>query len=370
MTGGLSARLPEFPWDRLAPYAEKAAAHPDGLVDLSVGAPVDPTPDVVQRALAAATDAPKYPLTYGESAVRDAFSGWLSRRFGVQVDPAAVLPTIGSKELVALMPMLLAYGPGDTVVVPALAYPTYEVGARLVGADVVATDSLSSLGPRRVSLIWVNSPANPHVKVLPPEHLRKVVEWARERGAIVASDECYLEYGWEEEPVSILDERVNGGSVDGLLAVHSLSKRSNIAGYRAGFVCGDASLVHELLEVRKNLGLIVPQPIQRAMVAALNDDAHVDEQRARYGGRRSMLTEAFADAGWHVEDGAGGLYLWVRRGGDDCWALVSTLADVGILVAPGEFYGPAGSSHARVAITATDERIAAAAHRLRAMVSS
>ena len=317
--------------------------------------------------MAAGGDAPRYPLTYGEPAVREAFSGWLSRRFGTQVDPGVVLPTIGSKELVALLPLLLGFGPDDTVVVPELSYPTYEVGARLAGAEVVATDSLSSLGPRRVSLIWINSPANPHGKVLPVEHLRKVVEWGRERGAIVASDECYIEYGWEEQPVSILDPRVCDGSFDGLLAVHSLSKRSNLAGYRAGFVCGDDSLVRELLEVRKNLGLIVPQPIQRAMAAALNDDAHIDEQRARYAQRRADLQAAFADAGWQVEQSAGGLYLWVRRTGFDGWSLVSALADEGILVAPGEFYGPAGVSHARVSITATDERVAAAVHRLRAM---
>ncbi|MFW6205216.1 MAG: succinyldiaminopimelate transaminase [Actinomycetota bacterium] len=357
--------LPQFPWDTLAAYQERAAAHPGGIVDLSVGTPVDPTPDVVREAMAAATDAPGYPRVYGTSALREAAARWLGRRFGVSgVDPAGVLPTVGSKEFVAWLPTLLGLGPRDTVAYPQLAYPTYDVGARLAGASGVASDALTALGPARVGLVWVNSPANPHGRVLPREHLAKVVSWARERDAVVASDECYLEFGWDERPVSVLDPDVNGGSLDHVLAVHSLSKRSNLAGYRAGFVVGDPGLVRRLLEVRRHAGLMVPAPVQAAMVAALDDDAHVDEQRARYAARRDELRDAFTAAGFRVDHSEAGLYLWATRDGEPCWDTVGWLADRGILVAPGDFYGAAGSGHVRIALTATDERVAAAAARL------
>lgn len=359
----LADRLPEFPWDRLAPYAEVARGHDDGVVDLSVGTPVDPVPTTVQAALAAASDSPGYPLTAGTPALREAISEWAARTLHATVDPSAVLPTVGSKELVALLPVLLGLGAGDTVVVPELAYPTYDVGARVAGCEVVVSDSTHALGPQRVSLVWVNSPSNPTGRVLPVEHLAKVVAWARERGAIVVSDECYLELGWDADPVSVLDARVNGGSYDGILAVHSLSKRSNLAGYRAGLVLGDASLVGSLLEARKHLGLMVPAPVQAAMVAALGDDAHVVEQRERYARRRDHLLSALLDAGFSVEHSEAGLYLWASRH-EPCWDTVAWLAERGILVAPGEFYGAAGARHVRVALTATDERVAVAVRRL------
>jgi succinyldiaminopimelate transaminase len=356
--------LPDFPWDRLVPYERKAAAHPGGLVDLSVGTPVDPTPRVVREALAASADAPGYPATYGTAALREAAAAWFARRWGIDtVDPDGVLPTIGSKELVAWLPSLLGVGPGDAVVHPRLAYPTYEVGARLAGADPVGSDSLTELGPRRVGLIWVNSPANPHGRVLPVAHLAKVVAWARERGAVVASDECYLEFGWDAEPVSVLHPDVNGGSLDGVLAVHSMSKRSTMAGYRAGFVVGDATLMRRLLEVRRHAGMMVPSPVQAALAAALGDDAHAAEQRARYASRRGVLRTALQDAGLVIDHSEGGLYLWATRG-EPCWETVSWLAGLGILVAPGDFYGRSGKRHVRVALTATDERVAAAAERL------
>jgi succinyldiaminopimelate transaminase len=359
----LADRLPEFPWNRLAPYAEIARAHPQGVVDLSVGTPVDPVPASVQAALAAASDSPGYPLTAGTPPLRDAISEWAARTLRASVDPAAVLPTIGSKELVGLLPLLLGLGPDDTVVVPVLAYPTYDVGARVAGCQVVVSDSTHALGPQRVALVWVNSPSNPTGRVLPVEHLAKVVAWARERGALVVSDECYLELGWDAEPVSILDERVNGGSFDGLLAVHSLSKRSNLAGYRAGMLLGDPALIGPLLEARKHLGLMVPAPVQAAMIAALSDGAHVEEQRQRYARRRDHLLSALLDAGFSVEHSEAGLYLWSSRH-EPCWDTVAWFAERGILVAPGEFYGVAGAQHVRVALTATDERIAAAVHRL------
>jgi len=360
----VAARLPAFPWDSLAGAAELARKHPDGIVDLSVGTPVDPVPDVVRAALRAADDSPGYPATAGTAALREAAAGWLARRHGVSVDPAAVLPVIGTKEFIASLPTLLGCGPGDIVAYPALAYPTYDVGARLAGARPVRVAGVVSLGPERASLLWLNSPANPTGQVLPPEHLRKVVSWARERGTVVASDECYLELGWEATPLSVLHPDACGGSHQGLLAVHSLSKRSNLAGYRAGFVTGDPALVGELLEIRKHAGLMVPAPVQAAMAAALADDAHADAQRVRYAARRSKLRPALQAAGWAIEESAAGLYLWATHPDLDCRASVERLAKAGILVAPGEIYGPGGARHIRVALTATDERIDAAVGRL------
>ncbi|MBP2707666.1 succinyldiaminopimelate transaminase [Microbispora sp. RL4-1S] len=355
--------LPDFPWDRLTPYQDVARSHSGGIVDLSVGTPVDSVPQVVREALAGAADSPGYPQTYGTAELRAAAAGWLRRRHGVTVDPADVLPTIGSKELVAWLPTLLGAGPGDRVVFPELAYPTYDVGARIAGAEPYASDGLLALGPERVPLVWVNSPSNPTGRVLPAEHLRKVVAWARERGAVVASDECYIELGWEDRPVSVLHPDVCGGSYEGLLAVHSLSKRSNLAGYRAAFVAGDPTLIKRLLEIRKHAGMIVPAPVQAAMAAALSDDRHADEQRERYARRRAVLRPALERAGWRIEHSSAGLYLWATNG-TGCWDQVRELADRGILVAPGDFYGPAGREHIRVAITATDERIDAAVTRL------
>jgi succinyldiaminopimelate transaminase len=356
--------LPDFPWDLLAPHGRRAAEHPGGLVDLSIGTPVDPTPAVIRDALAAASDAPGYPRTAGTPALRAAAAGWLRRVHGVTgLANEAVLPTIGSKELVALLPMLLRIGPGDRVMLPAVSYPTYEVGVRLVGAKPIRADSTLAAGPAPVRLVWLNSPANPSGRVLPPDHLRKVVDWARERGAVVASDECYLDFGWEAEPVSVLHPSVTGGDHTGVLAVHSLSKRSNLAGYRAGFVAGDPRLVAGLLEARKHAGLILPEPVQAAATAAYADDAHVAEQRARYAERRALLRPVLEKVGFTVEHSEAGLYLWATRGRDS-WQEVAELAELGVLVAPGAFYGPAGERHVRIALTATDERVAAAAERL------
>jgi succinyldiaminopimelate transaminase len=252
---------------------------------------------------------------------------------------------------------------GDLVVYPELAYPTYEVGARLAGARTLATDALTSVGPERVALVWVNSPSNPTGRVLPVEHLRKVVAWCRERGALLVSDECYVECAWETTPVSVLHPDVCDGDHTGILAVHSLSKRSNMAGHRVGFVAGDRDVVRELLAVRKNLGLMLPGPQQVAMRDALDDDEHVAVQHARYARRRGLLKTALEGAGFRVDHSEASLYLWATRA-EPCWDTVSWLADRGILVAPGEFYGPAGAQHVRVAFTATDERVEAACARL------
>ena len=250
------------------------------------------------------------------------------------------------------------------VVYPELAYPTYDIGARLAGARGLASDGLTALGPEGARLVWVNSPANPTGRVLPAEHLAKMVRWARERGAVLASDECYIGLGWTAEPVSVLHPEVCGGSFDGLLAVHSVSKRSNLAGYRAGFVTGDPALVAQLLEIRKHAGMMMPAPVQAAMTAALADDAHAERQREVYAARRDQLRPALEKSGWTITHSEAGLYLWASRPGHDCWSSVDLLAGAGILVAPGEFYGPAGAQHIRVALTATDERVAAAARRL------
>ncbi|KRC35350.1 succinyldiaminopimelate transaminase [Oerskovia sp. Root22] len=371
--GGLA-----YPWDSLTPFAERARQHPRGIVDLSIGTPVDPTPAVVRDALAAAGDAHGYPTTHGTPALREAVVDWFARRRGVPgLDPDAVLPTVGSKELVGLLPSLLRLGPGDVVVHPATAYPTYDVGARLAGATPLATDRVEDWAGRDdVRLVWVNSPGNPTGEVLGVDELARVVAAAREIGAVVVSDECYAELAWEEPFASsgvpsILDPRVSGGSNEGLLAAYSLSKQSNLAGYRAAFVAGDPAVVADLLTTRKHLGMIVPAPVQAAMVAALTDDAHVAAQREVYRRRRDVLLPALGHAGLEVDGSQAGLYLWSRPAGaaedQDCWQTVGALADLGILVGPGAFYGPTAAGHVRVALTASDERVHEAAARLTAV---
>ena len=374
----LAARLPVFTWDRIAPLREKAGLYPNGPVDLSIGTPVDPVPDVIRRALAAASDWPGYPATWGTAELRTAAAGWLARAHGVSVSPDDVLPVIGTKEFIAWLPVMLGLGPGDVMVHPALAYPTYDIGARLAGATAVAADWPLAGPPLaesplaadresgRIRLIWLNSPSNPTGRVLSAADMRAAVDWARAHGAVVASDECYLTLGWETTPVSVLDPEVCGPSRAGVLAVHSLSKRSNLAGYRAGFVTGDPALIADLLAIRKQAGMIMPGPVQGAMTAALDDESHATEQRERYGRRRSVLRDAFVSAGWRIDHSEAGLYLWVTHPAHDCWSAAELLADQGgILVAPGELYGSAGSRHVRVALTATDEQIAAAAQRLK-----
>ncbi|MCG7596975.1 succinyldiaminopimelate transaminase [Mycobacterium sp. C3-094] len=359
-----SASLPVFPWDTLADVTAAARAHPDGIVDLSVGTPVDPVAPLIRDALAAAGAAPGYPTTAGTPALRNAAVAALGRRYGVTgLTPSAVLPVIGTKEVIAWLPTLLGLGAADTVVVPELAYPTYEVGALLAGSAVVRADSLTQLGPAVPALVFLNSPSNPTGKVLGVEHLRKVVGWARERGVLIASDECYLGLAWDAEPLSVLHPDVCDGDHTGLLAMHSLSKTSSLASYRAGFVAGDAAVVAELLAVRKHAGMMVPTPVQSAMVAALDDDAHEQEQRARYQRRRDLLLPALRAAGFTVDHSEAGLYLWATRD-EPGRETLAWLAERGILVAPGEFYGPRGARHVRVALTATDERIAAAVARL------
>ncbi|MEU6983209.1 bifunctional succinyldiaminopimelate transaminase/glutamate-prephenate aminotransferase [Streptomyces sp. NPDC046324] len=365
VSGAVSSRLPVFPWDKLEPYKKTAVAHPDGIVDLSVGTPVDPVPELIQRALVAAADSPGYPTVWGTTELRDALTGWCERRLGaVALTHHNVLPVVGSKELVAWLPTQLGLGAGDQVAYPRLAYPTYEVGARLCGAEpVVYDDPTTDLDPARVKLLWLNSPSNPTGKVLGKDELTRIVAWAREHGILVFSDECYLELGWEADPVSVLHPDVSGGSYEGIVVVHSLSKRSNLAGYRAAFIAGDAAVLGELLQIRKHGGMMTAAPVQAATVAALGDDTHVAEQRERYAARRSALRTALEAHGFRIEHSEASLYLWATRD-EPCWETVAYLAEKGILVAPGDFYGTAGERFVRVALTATDERVEAAVKRL------
>ncbi|TWP34560.1 succinyldiaminopimelate transaminase [Leekyejoonella antrihumi] len=370
-----SRSLPGFPWDSIADAKRLASEHPDGLIDLSVGTPVDPTPQVLQDALSAAANAHGYPQVHGTPDLRQGVADWFARRRGASgVDPDGVMPTVGSKELIAWLPTLLDLGVGDVVGCPHLAYPTYDVGARLAGARPWAAHSLLQYGPTRPKLLWINSPGNPHGQVLGLEHLAKVVSWARTRGVIVASDECYAEFDWRDEPEglstpSILDDRVCGGSHEGLLAVYSLSKQSSVAGYRAAFVAGDVSLVNRLVQVRKHAGMIVPWPVQRALLAGVTDDEHVAQQKAIYARRREVLRAAMVQAGWQIDYSDAGLYLWASQG-MSCRASVDELARIGILVTPGDFYGSAGDQHVRVALTATDDQIRTAAARITARWAS
>ncbi|WP_026530273.1 succinyldiaminopimelate transaminase [Haematomicrobium sanguinis] len=375
--------LPDYPWESLAPYREIAATHPQGVIDLSIGTPIDPTPEVIQDALRHASDAPGYPTTHGSRELREAIAQWFSRRRqSPEVNPDGVLPTVGSKEAVAWLPALLGLGNGDIVVYPRVAYPTYDMGARLAGAEGIAADSLEELSAEqrgRVKLVWINSPGNPTGNVLDKDALAKIVEQTRQVGAVLASDECYAELGWGRwdvqlggEPVpSLLNPEVNGGSLDGLIALYSLSKQSNLAGYRAAFMAGDPSLIEPVLTARKHAGMIVPAPVQNAMIAALGDEAHVVEQKGRYRARREVLRPALTALGLTIEESHAGLYLWGSfTGGDaeptaqDTWDAVERFARMGIVVGPGVFYGKDGDGFVRVALTASDEDIEAAAARM------
>jgi len=362
--------LAEYPWDAVVPFRERAAQHPQGIVDLSVGSPVDPTPDVIRRALAEATDAHAYPQNIGTPALREAIVDWYARRRGVpDLTVDNVLPTVGSKELVALLPTLLGLGEGDVVVLPRVAYPTYEVGARVAGATPIAEDDPASW-PEGTKLIWINSPGNPDGRTWTVDELAAAVRRARELGAVLASDECYAELGWDglwaTEPVpSVLDPRVTGGSRKNLLSVYSLSKQSNLAGYRAALVAGCSRVIAELLTARKHLGLMMPLPVQQAMVAALADDEHVAAQKELYRARRDLLRPALESAGFRIDGSEAGLYLWATEQ-RDAWESMARLADLGILAGPGPFYGADAAQHVRLALTAPLERVAEAARRLSA----
>ena len=364
--------LPEFPWDQLAPAKARAAEHPGGLCDLSVGTPVDDTPDFIREALADAGNAHGYPTVVGTDEVREAIGAWAARRGMVDVGPAGVIPTIGSKEAVAWIPTLLGVRAGDTVLVPEVAYPTYDIGARLAGATPVPVDPTRPGTWPDATLVYLNSPGNPDGHVMSKDQLRDAIAWARGRGAVIVSDECYAALPWSEPYVSegvpsLLDANVCDCDPRGLLVLYSLSKQSNLAGYRGALIYGDPALVAPIVTARKHSGLMVPTPVQHAMALALGDTEHVSAQRSVYEARRRLLLEALTRAGLDVDPAsAAGLYLWVADPGapQDSWALVDRFARLGILVAPGDFYGAAARGRVRVALTATDERIAAAAKRI------
>ena len=351
-------KLPDFPWDALAPYGVIARNHPEGAIDLSVGTPVDPTPEFIQSALTRHANSPGYPVTAGTAELREALEKWARQRLGVHGD-IGVLPVIGSKELVAWLPTLLE---SQRVLYPKIAYPTYLVGALLATAQSTAVDIDAHTWPD-ADLAWVNSPSNPTGRVHTEAQLRAAIAWSRKNDSVVVSDECYLEFGDGSTPTSIL--KYTDGDNRNILAVHSLSKRSSLAGYRAAFVVGDPALIARMLEVRKHAGMMVPLPVQHAMVAALSDDDHVAEQRSRYNARRATLRPALLSAGFSIEHSEAGLYIWATRN-EDCWESIKWLAERGILATPGIFYGDAGARHIRIAMTATDEHIAQAADRIAA----
>lgn len=351
-------KLPDFPWDLLAPYKKVASAHSDGIVDLSIGTPVDDSPKSMRQAISESSNAPGYPLTIGSPELREALERWIRSKFFPH-GSLDYLPTIGSKELVGLLPTLLR---SKKVLIPEIAYPTYRVGALVAGAECIPVGDDCSQWPTDADLVWINSPANPHGRVLSEETLREMISWARAAGALIVSDECYFELGWESKPVSLL--QACDGDSRGVLIVHSLSKSFNAAGYRAAFIAGDPELIATLREVRKHLGLIMPAPVQHAMTAALNDPSEIAVQKERYRQRRDLLRNACEGAGFDITHSEAGLYLWASRG-EDCWTTVAWAAERGILVTPGAFYGDKGAHHVRIALTATDSDIERASKRLK-----
>ena len=349
-------KLPDFPWDALAPYADRARAFPEGAIDLSVGTPVDPTPDFIQEAFRSASNSPSYPVTVGTQDLQSAIKSWAEKTLGATGN-FGVLPLIGSKEFVAWLPTFLE---SQSVLYPEIAYPTYLVGSLLAEAEAtpVAIDAKSW---PKADMAWVNSPSNPTGRVHSESEYRETIEWSRKENAVLVSDECYLEFGDSQTPTSIL--RYTGGDNSNILAVFSLSKRSSMAGYRAAFVIGDPVLIAKILEVRKHAGMMVSLPVQKAMVAALSDSTHVEAQRSRYNARRAALKSALTNAGFEIHDSAAGLYIWATRN-ESAWDSVSWLADIGIIATPGIFYGEKGAQFIRVAMTATDEQISEAADRI------
>lgn len=384
MTGPLSTRgfvPPPYPQDRLAALRAVADALPGGVVDASVGTPVDPMPEVaVRAALDAVRDATGYPPSIGSVAYRDAAAAWLARRFGVAVDPAAVIACIGTKELVASLPHHLALrDPSrDTVLYPAVSYPTYAMGAVLAGLRAVPVPvderwhlDLSRVDPAdaaRALVLWLNDPSNPTGACATADEMMANVAWARQRGIVVASDECYAEFTYDASGEAATPVTALLAGSAGVLAVHSLSKRSNLAGLRAGFVAGDPELVAYLGEVRRHAGFMVPAPVQAAAAAALADDHHVEEQRARYAARRARLTPVLADAGLRSAGGPSTFYLWLAsERGEDGWQIAARLAQTaGLLVAPGDLYGDAGRDHARLALSLRDDEVERVVARLAA----
>ena len=359
-------RLPEYPWQKLKPFQAIAEKHVGGMVDLSVGSPVDPTPKIIQDAIRDSTNAPGYPSTAGSLEFRNAVAEWFGRRRGVTLTSDQVMPTIGSKEFISFLPLMLGLGKGDVIVQPSVAYTAYVVGAALCGADIISEDDPAKW-PENTKLIWINSPGNPDGRVLDVDEMKACVVRARELGAVLASDECYAELGWgkwaDTRIPSVLDPRVCDGSYENLLAIYSLSKQSNLAGYRAAFAAGTEELIKGLVNIRMHSGLIMPAPVQKAVIVALGDEVVQVERGDGLAKRREVLMEAVKAYGFEIADSEAGLYLWATLG-EDCWVTVKRMADLGILVVPGEFYEAGGSQYVRFSITATDEKISEGAARL------
>jgi succinyldiaminopimelate transaminase len=368
---------PPYPYERLNTYQAEAEAAPGGIVDLSIGTPCDALPAVARDALVAGIDSGiGYPPSIGSQPLRDAAAGWLDRRIGVSVDAAGVIACVGTKELVASLPhhLHLRDPSRDTVLYPAVSYPTYEMGATLAGLRGVPVPlddewhldltRVSDDDARRALLLWVNEPGNPTGSSANRDELANSVMWARDRGITIASDECYIEFAYDDEGGRPEAASVLHAGLDGVLAVHSLSKRSNFAGMRAGFVAGDPELVRYLGEVRKHAGFMVPGPVQAAAAAVLADDAHVDEQRARYWDRRVLMIDGLKAAGIKSVGGPATFYLWCRSEGEDGWALTARVAKAGLLVSPGDLYGPDGAPFVRAALVQPRDRLELALDRL------
>jgi succinyldiaminopimelate transaminase len=364
---------PPYPYERLDALKRLADSLPGGVVDCSIGTPCDPVPEVAQKAAAAAIAVSNgYPQSAGSPALRDAAAAWINRRFGVQVVGAHVGACVGTKELVASLPHVLRLRDPrrDTVLYPSIAYPSYEMGAVLAGCRSVPVpldaqwhldiDAISDADAERALVLWINEPGNPSASTADDPYFARVAGWARERGVIVASDECYAEFA--PRPATILSS-----GLDGVLAMHSVSKRSNLAGMRVGFYAGDPDLVSYLVETRKHAGLMAPTMVQAAAAAALGDDAHVDEQRARYVDRKQLLTGALVEHGLVHDGGDAAFYLWLRAtdGADDGWEIAARLAHgAGLLVSPGDLYGALGADHVRLALVQPNERLELALGRL------
>ena len=360
---------PPYPYDRLDALKPIAGALDGGIVDLSIGDPCDAPPQVVLDALASSAAERRYPASIGTPAYRDAARAWMERELGVLIEPSQLAACIGTKEFVAGLPhwLRLRTPERDTVLFPAISYPSYAMGAELAGAravpvpvDAQRRSQLSAIDPADVAralCLWVNSPGNPTGFL---DDLGAAATWGRAHGVPVISDECYVEFTWNGRGRTILEH-----GVDGILAVHSLSKRSNLAGVRAGFYAGDGDLVHYLSELRKHAGFMVPGPVQAAAVAAWGDQAHVDQQRERYLGRLDRFAGILRSLGVAVDLPDGAFYLWAAAPDGDAWALVRRLAEQGgALVSPGEFYGPDGAGFIRVAVVQPDERLDLVARRL------
>ena len=371
---------PVYPYERLNSLRAEAAKLPGGAIDCSVGTPCDPPPPQVVEAMAASGTERGYPASIGSPAFREAAAAWVQRRFGVEVDPdSQIAACIGTKEFVASLPryLKLRLPDRDTVLYPSVSYPSYAMGATLAGCRAVPVavddkfridvDSITGRDARRALCLWVNTPGNPAGAL---DDLGAAAAWGRRNGVLVASDECYAEFTWDGSPRTILEH-----GTEGVLAVHSLSKRSNMAGVRAGFYAGDAELVNYLRECRKHAGCMVPGPVQAAAVAAWADQDHVDEQAARYQRRLGCLAGIAEAAGSSASMPGGAFYLWVPAPARDAWAFADTLARrAGLIVSPGEFYcvdpdaaGPL-DPHAfvRIAAVQPDDRLELALKRLRA----